>query len=114
MLGTVVGWWIGVAILMWAARETWFGFKNVAKRWSDWGIAFILTTISFLVLAWFFFAYGAYVGTSGPRAAIFWAGGISVWIIGPFVTLGLLLLRRLLALEQLAKQLNLDVELRED
>ena len=110
LLGAIIGGWIGLSVLIWTAWETWRAVRIIVARWHDFVIAVGIVGTMFLVLVWFFYSFYPFVfeGNYGLGQAIFIAGGISVLIVGPLVTLALVGLRRIMRIQQLIQRLEQD------
>lgn len=108
LLGAVIGGWIGLAVLVWTAWETWRAIRTIVARWPDFTVVGGIVATVFLVLVWFFNSFYPYIfpGEYNIRQAIFIAGGISVLIVGPLATLAFVGLRRVVKLQKLIKHLE--------
>lgn len=108
LLGAVIGGWIGLAVLVWTAWETWRAVRIIISAWPDFVTAVGVVSIVFLVLVWFFTSFYPYIfqGAYSLRQAIFVSGGISVLIVGPLTTLALVGLRRVIKIQKLIKRLE--------
>ena len=108
LLGAIIGGWIGLAVLVWTAWETWRAIRIIVAAWSDFVVVSGIVAVVFLVLVWFFESFAPYVFEQdyNLRQAIFVAGGISVLVIGPLATLAAVGLRRFAALQKLIERLE--------
>jgi hypothetical protein len=108
LLGAVVGAWIGLAVLMWTAWETWQAVRIIVGAWPDFVMVAGLTGIVFLVLVWFLNSFYPYVfGASYTLSqAIFIAGGASVLGVGPLATLASIGLRKVIQIQRLLSRLE--------
>ncbi len=108
LLGAIVGAWIGLAVLMWTAWETWRAIRVIVTAWPDFVLVTGIVGIVFLVLVWFLASFYPYVfqGSYTLRQAIFVAGGISVVVVGPLTTLASIGLRRVIKIQRLLERLE--------
>ncbi len=108
LLGAIIGGWIGLAVLVWTAWETWRAVRIIITAWPDFVLVTGIVSIVFLVLIWFFNSFYPYIfpGTYNMGQAIFVAGGISVLIVGPVTTLAVVGLRRIVKIQKLIQQLE--------
>jgi threonine/homoserine/homoserine lactone efflux protein len=107
-LGAIIGAWIGLAVLVWTAWETWRAIRVIVAAWSDFVLVAGIVAVVFLVLVWFFDAFSPFVFEQdyNLRQAIFVAGGVSVLIVGPVTTLAAVGLRRFVKLQRLIDRLE--------
>ncbi|MEJ2541292.1 MAG: hypothetical protein P8188_15205 [Gemmatimonadota bacterium] len=108
LLGAIIGAWIGLAVLVWTAWETWRAIRVIVAAWSDFVLVAGIVAVVFLVLVWFFDAFSPFVFEQdyNLRQAIFVAGGVSVLIVGPVTTLAAVGLRRFVKLQRLIDRLE--------
>lgn len=108
LVGAAIGGWIGLAVLVWTAWETWRAIRIIVSAWPDFVVVVGIVGVVFLVLVWFFTSFYPYVfqGNYNLRQAIFLAGGISVLAVGPLTTLAFVGLRRIIKIQKLIQKLE--------
>lgn len=108
LLGAVIGGWIGLAVLVWTAWETWRAIRVIVERWPDFVVVVGIVSIVFLVLVWFFNSFYPYIfqGNYNLRQSVFISGGIAVLVVGPLTTIAFVGLRKLARIQSLIRKLE--------
>jgi hypothetical protein len=99
MIGAGAGWVAGAAILFWAGTQGWRGLQVSFARWPEWKAGTTIVAVTFAALLVSLLvdrpALLGYRLDLTPVGAFLVAAAISVWFVGPAVTLALSALRRL-------------------
>lgn len=99
MVGAGAGWTIGAVILLWAVVQGWKALQSSFARWPEWkaGTAIVATTFAALLIS-FLGERPELLGMRldlTPVGATLLAAALSLWLVGPVVTLALTIRRRL-------------------
>ena len=97
IIGVTLAWIAAAAILAGAAVEGWRALRNAYRRWPERGVGTILVAASFAALLMNFLASRPEIWGAGLRVtetgAVLLAGFLSIWLVGPIVTVALGMLR---------------------